>query len=317
MPTARPSIVASVRDRCLMAAHEMVAVLGRHRLQASRSALTDEIVADLRAEGVHVTSVDRLLGPAAAAACREAIAAAGMLVADRGTGPRVRWRRSSASIDLAHEELLARLPALFLLGLDDALLAVAEHYLRMPAAYHGAVLRHSPVDGRQVGPRRWHRDAEDFHVLRSVLYLNDVDEDGGPFEYLPRGLQGRASRALAADGMCSDDQLAAHVPRERWKRCIGPAGTLVIADTAQVFHHESLQRRAPRSVVMMGHASRRPWHPALAQAHFPAHEHAAALARIVPADRRAHVFDWRQPDVARPEGTSESVSTILGDALSG
>jgi hypothetical protein len=314
--STRPSIVASVRDRCLLAAHEMVAVLGRHRLQASRSALTDEIVADLRAEGVHVTTVDRLLGPDAAA-LREAIAVAGRLVADRGTGPRVRWHRASASIDLAHEELLTRLPALFMLGLDDALLAVAEHYLRVPVAYHGAVLRHSPVDGRQVGPRRWHRDAEDFHVLRSVLYLNDVGEDGGPFEYLPRGLQARASRALAADGMCSDDELAAHVPRERWKRCTGPAGTLVIADTAQVFHHESLQRRAPRSVVMMGHASRRPWHPALAQAHFPVHAHAAALARLVPADRRAHVFDWRRPELARPEDATDPVSTILGDALSG
>lgn len=317
MSTARPSIVASVRDRCLMAAHEMVAVLGRHRLQASRNALTDEIVADLRAEGVHVTSVERLLGPTAAAACREAIAAAGTLVADRGTGPRVRWRRSSASIDLAHEELLARLPALFMLGLDDALLAVAEHYLGVPVAYHGAVLRHSAVDGRQVGPRRWHRDAEDFHVLRSVLYLNDVDADGGPFEYLPRGLQARAARALAADGMCSDDQLAAHVPREHWKRCTGAAGTLVIADTAQVFHHESLQRRTPRSVVMMGHASRRPWHPALAQAHFPAYEHAAALERLVPPALHAHVFDWRRTDIARPDGFSEQVTTILGDALSG
>lgn len=316
MSPARPSIIASVRDRCQLAAHEMAAVLGRHRLRASHGVPTDEIVADLRTQGVHVTSIERLLGPGAPA-FRETIAAAQALVAQRGRGPRPRWQRSAASIDLAPEDLLARLPALFMLGLDAALLAVAEHYLGVPVAYHGAVLRHSPVDGRVVGPRRWHRDAEDFHVLRTVLYLNDVDDDGGPFEYLPRALKARASRALGPDGMCGDDALAAHVPRALWKRHTGPAGTLVIADSAQVFHHESLQRAAPRSVLMLGHASRRPWHPALAQAHFPAQAHAAALARLVPPRQHPLVFGWRQPGLAAPEPAAEPVTTILGDALIG
>lgn len=314
MSHPRPSIVTSLRDRYRMAAHEMGAALGRRRLRSGRSALTDEIVADLRTEGVHVTTVDRLFGPSAPT-YRAAIAAAGELVAGRGTGAPVRWHRSTASIDLDHQELLGRLPELFMLGLDAALLAVAEHYLGLPVGYHGAVLRHSPVDGRQVGPRRWHRDAEDFHVLRTVLYLNDVDEDGGPFEYLPRRLASLGGRALAADGMCSDEQLAAHVPREHWKRCAGPAGTLVIADSAQVFHHESLQRGSARSVLMIGHASSRPRHPALAQAHFPAHEHAETLARLVPPPQHPLVFGWRQSDLVLPAGGVEAVTTILGDVI--
>ena len=316
MSHPRPSIIVSLRDRTLLAAHEMAAALGRRRLRSRRSALTDEVIADLRSEGVHVTTVERLFGPSAAAV-RAAIADAATLVTGRGTGARVRWHRSTASIDLDHEELLARLPGLFMLGLDAALLAVAEQYLGLPVAYHGSVLRHSPVDGRQVGPRRWHRDAEDFHVLRTVVYLNDVDEDGGPFEYLPRRLAARAGRALAADGMCSDEQLAAHVPRDLWKRCTGPAGTVVIADSAKVFHHESLQRGSARSVLMVGHASSRPRHPALAQAHFPAHEHAAALARLVPPQQQPLVFGWRRPGLVLPAGASEPVTTILGDVMAG
>jgi len=294
----------------------MGAALGRRRLRAGRSASCDEVLADLRSEGVHVTSVERLFGPSAPA-CRAAIATAAAMIADRGTGARVRWHRSTASIDLDHEELLARLPGLFMLGLDAALLGIAEQYLGLPVAYHGAVLRHSPVDGRQVGPRRWHRDAEDYHVLRTVIYLNDVDDDGGPFEYLPRRLAARAVRALAEDGMCSDDQLAAHVSPEQWKRCTGPAGTVVIADSAQVFHHESLQRGSARSVVMIGHASRHPRDPALAQAHFPADDHAAALARLVPPHQHAHVLGWRRPGLAPPAGAAEPVTTILGDVMPG
>lgn len=316
MAIHRAPIAASVQNAWLKALQAADAALARSRLREERSALTDEVVAALGTEGVYVTSVERLLGPAAPAFL-DAIATARALVSERGPGQRVRWRRSTASIDLAHEELLTRLPALYLFGLDATLLAIAEQYLRVPVAYHGAVLRHSPVDGRQVGPRRWHRDAEDFHVLRTVLYLSDVTEAGGPFEYVPRSLQSQAGRAVGSIGMCTDERMATQVPRARWKRVVGPAGTIVIADSAQVFHHESLQRDAPRTVLMMGHASRRPRSPVLSQAHFPVQQHAVTLDALVPAALRPYVFDWRRQDVALPESATEAPTTVMGDFMPG
>ena len=301
--------------RLLKASHGLESAFAPRQLRRSPGALAEEAIAALRTEGVWVTTVERLLGPAAPA-CRETMAAATALLARSGAGDDAHWHRSAASTDLAHGDLLARLPGLFLFGLQSPLLAIANHYLRVPVAYHGAVLRHSLVDGRQVGPRRWHRDAEDFHVLRTVLYLNDVTEEGGPFEYVPRPLQSAAERALSDDGMCSDDEMAARVPRAQWKRCIGPAGTVVIADSAQVFHHESLQRNAERSVVMMGHSSRRPRHPELAKAHFPAHRHCAALARLVPPDLQPYVFGWRELEVPAA-GCTDPATTVLGDFLPG
>jgi len=312
----RAPVAATLHGVWLKALQAADAARARRRLRQGGTALTDEIVHALDTEGVHVTTLDRLLGPAAAGFL-EAVAAARALVTDRATGACVRWHRSAASIDLDHEELLARLPALFMLGLDATMLAVAEQYLRVPVAYHGAVFRHSPVDGRQVGPRRWHRDAEDFHVLRSVLYLSDVTEGSGPFEYVPRGLQARANAAVAQTGMCSDDQMEAHVPRALWKRVVGPAGTIVIADSAQVFHHESLQRDTPRSVLMVGHASRRPRNPTLAQAHFPVHRHGAALSQLVPAALHPVVFDWRRPELALPDANPDPATTVLGDFMPG
>ena len=298
----------------------MDALQVRRRLDERRSAITDEATAALRFEGVWVTSVDRLLGDDTPT-LRAAIASAAALAAECATTARVRWRRGHSSTDLAHGELLARLPALYMLGLNETLLSIAEQYLRVPAAYHGAVLRHSHVDGRQVGPRRWHRDAEDFHVLRSVLYLNDVDDDGGPFEYVPRTLQAQARRAMEEDGMCSDARMAACVPPERWKQCTGAAGTLVIADSAQVFHHESLQRGSPRTVLMMGHSSRRPRGRTLAQAHFPVHRHAATLAHLVPPTQHPHVFGWRRAETPGAETAGVPpdmpVTTIAGDFFAG
>ncbi len=290
---------ARLRNQCLKASQQVQALLARSRLEASRSAITDEAIASLRHEGVYLATVERLLG-GLAPACRDAMAEAQALSQAAEAQGGATWQSNGASTDLAPGELLARLPALFLFGLNATVLSIAEQYLRVPVAYHGAVLRHSLVDGNAVGPRLWHRDAEDFHVLRTVLYLNDVAEDGGPFEYVPRHARFADPQASSCGQQCSDDAMAALVPREHWKRCVGPSGTVVMADSARVFHHESLQRGADRLVVMMGHASRRPKDRALAESHFPAHRHLDALAAVVRPEHQAHVFGWRGLETPGP-----------------
>jgi hypothetical protein len=299
----RPSISERVRDHLLAASQQLATALAAPAPRLQGHAIAAEVIQALRTDGVYVTTVERLLGEAAPA-CRDAMADAQALVHRLKQGHGAHWRSAGASTDLAHGELLDRLPALFMFGLHDTMLSVAEQYLRLPVAYHGAVLRHSMVDGRAVGPRRWHRDAEDFHVLRTVLYLNDVDEDGGPFEYVPRTFLAEATHAAGDGGMFSDDEFAARVPRHRWKRCTGPAGTVVIADSARVFHHESLQRGADRTVVTLGHSSRWPRRRQLAMLHFPVDQHATALSRLVAREHHPHVFGWRQLAVPPPDPTT-------------
>ena len=303
MSPRRPSISERVRDHLLEASQRLATALAPPAPRRHDPAIVAEVLQALRTDGVYVTTVERLLGDAAPA-CRDAMADAAALVDGLKQGQGAPWRAASASTDLAHGELLDRLPALFMFGLHDTMLSIAERYLRLPVAYHGAVLRHSRVDGRAVGPRRWHRDAEDFHMLRTVLYLNDVNDDGGPFEYVPRTFLVEATQAAGDRGMFSDDEFAARVPRQRWKRCIGPAGTVVIADTARVFHHESLQRNTDRTVVTMGHSSRRPRRQQLAMLHFPVAQHATALARLVAPEHHPHVFGWRQLAVPPLEPTT-------------
>ena len=299
MSTYPPRMTARLRRQCVKASQQLQSLLARSRLEAGRNAITDEAIASLRTEGVYVSSVERLLG-VAAPAYREAMALAAAMLQPARAPAGATWHPRGASTDLAPGDLLAHLPALFLFGLNTTVLSIAEQYLRLPVAYHGAVLRHSLVDGNAVGPRLWHRDAEDRHVLRSVVYLNDVDEDGGPFEYVPRRNLPADAKALASVGQRSDAEMAALVPRDLWKRCVGPAGTVVLADSAQVFHHESLQRGSGRSVVMMGHASRRPLDRELAESHFPVHLHLPALARITRPEHHAHVFGWRGLEPALP-----------------
>jgi hypothetical protein len=256
--------------------------------------LEAQIIADLAVEGVHVTTVERLL-PHMADDIRGAFTSAEQILREDGgvREGRSLWSRASTSTDLRADVLLTRLPVLYTLGLEPHLLTLVHHYLRLPVAYHGAVVRHSLVDGAGAGPRLWHMDAEDFHVFRMVIYMNDVLPGGGPFEYIPRSL-GVTYKSFDRPDQLTNERMRAVVPEKFWKRVYGPAGTVVIADTARTFHHESLQTERARSVVMIGYSSRRPKAMELAMAHFPVEKVRPILTSMVPSANYEHVFNWRR-----------------------
>ena len=278
-----------------------------HRLQSltylgawSSSGIQEaKVIDDLEYEGVHVTSIDAWFGDAAPL-IRKTFSTAAELSRESSEAASGAWTRRESSTDLRAEVLLKQAPALYLLGLDNGLLSLVHRYLKLPVAYHGAVVRRSMVDGTGAGTRLWHQDAEDFHVFRLLVYMNDVTPGGGPFEYIPRHL-GPSSRDISCGTYTlTNEQMREIVAPERWKRVYGPAGTIVIADTAQVFHHESLQTHRERIVTMIGYSSRRPRGLQLAMRHFPAESLAEILKSVVPPAKQAHVFDWRRAAAMQP-----------------
>lgn len=296
---------SKARRRLLEATHHLESFVVRRRLIGHPTISQSQILADLGTEGVHVTTIDKLLPESAPALERSFRLALELLrEAPLKEPPRV-WRRGSASNDLRADVVLDMVPELYLLGLDAGVLRLVQQYLRLPVAYHGAVIRHSLVDGVGAGPRLWHQDEEDFHVVRMVVYLNDVTVGGGPFEYIPRSLGVSYKQFAGFESELTDDRMRQIVPRERWKRVYGAAGTVVLCDTARVFHHESLQTERDRAVIMIGYSSRRPSCVVTAMAHFPAEQVEETLRRIVPAANYPHVFGWRKPAYA-PKLPAES-----------
>jgi len=83
----------------------------------------------------------------------------------------------------------------------------------------------------------WHRDREDFYILKVFIYLRDVGPGAGPFRYAVGTHRGRDRRLLpgrTSEGVISrttDSELAAVVPPDRWSDVLGPRGTVVLADT--------------------------------------------------------------------------------------
>jgi hypothetical protein len=286
---------SKVSRRLLEATHQLESLVVRRRLNGRMTVRQSEILSDLRSEGVHVTTVDQLLPSDSAASWDRSFRLARNLLLEAPLKePSRLWRRGSASNDLRADVMLDMVPELYLLGLDPGILALVQQYLCLPVAYHGAVIRHSLVDGVGAGPRLWHQDEEDFHVVRMVVYLNDVTLGGGPFEYIPRSLGIRYKQFTGCENEITDERMRQVVPLERWKRVYGAAGTVVLCDTAQVFHHESLQTERDRAVIMIGYSSRRPKSMVTSMGHFPAEEVEETLRRIVPTANYPHVFAWRK-----------------------
>ena len=41
-----------------------------------------------------------------------------------------------------------------------------------------------PNAKKRVASQRWHRDPDDDHIVKMFIYLSDVAEEAGPFEYV-------------------------------------------------------------------------------------------------------------------------------------
>ena len=106
-----------------------------------------------------------------------------------------------------------------------------------------------PGASARVASQRWHRDAEDEHVVKVFVYFSGVDEEAGPFEYVQRSAAGGELGELWswADGLRypPPDEFEAAVPMADRLTLTGPAGTMIICDTGG-FHRGGFARRKAR-----------------------------------------------------------------------
>jgi len=101
----------------------------------------------------------------------------------------------------------------------------------------------------RLASQRWHRDPEDEQVVKVFLYLSDVDDGAGPFEYIRGSARGGRYGELwpHRDGVFypPQDELAREIPPEDRVTLTRPAGTLIFADTGG-FHRGGFSRTKPR-----------------------------------------------------------------------
>ena len=135
------------------------------------------------------------------------------------------------------------------LGDDDAwfsvcasrrMLDVANTYLGLLSKLEYVDMWYSvpqPVDKDRVSSQRWHRDFNDKHLLKAFLYLVDVDEETGPFQFVP-GSQAGGRYADAwpwrplGENYPPEDELEKRIPQDGVRTFTGPKGTLLFCNTS-------------------------------------------------------------------------------------
>ncbi len=180
-------------------------------------------------------------------------------------------------------------PEIFLWGMNTTLLDLVENYVQLPVYYHGVSVRREVADGRATDVRQWHIDPEDRRMCRIIIYLNDVDAGGGPFQFIERRHTIEAAKRLGyQSGFVADDRMATCVPRSDWREMTGPKGHAVIADTCRIFHRAQAPLLRDRYSATFSYTSTRPikWYPrdvlpASTRAYLQRHASERQLAALV------------------------------------
>ena len=149
------------------------------------------------------------------------------------------------------------------LGLDKKLLGIVSSYLGLFPQLHaiGAWLNF-PTQDEAKETQLFHRDPEDAKIIKVFIYLNDVDENCGPFTYIPGTHPFGSAAAKRPEHMSgiriSDEDMNAVLPREAWLQCTGPANTMILADTVG-YHRGQKPKNRNRILITFTYTSGKPF----------------------------------------------------------
>ena len=148
------------------------------------------------------------------------------------------------------------------LALDKKLLETVSLYLGLWPRLHaiGAWLNF-PTDGDASEAQLWHRDPEDLRLVKVFIYLNDVNEDRGPFCYIPRTHPFSEGAAIVPhhndNKRITDEEMRSAFSSDNWLTCTGPAKTLILADTVG-YHRGGKPNKGTRILVTFTYTSGTP-----------------------------------------------------------
>ena len=252
------------------------------------------IVRALKQDGVTATSLDALGLASSPTMFRDAKVLSTKL-AERSRSPSDGGR---PILTASAEDLLAS-REIFQWGLNDPLLDLVEAYLGGPCAYDGLEYYYSKADGRETSTRIWHRDREDVRTLKIALYVNDVDEEGGPFQIVDPEFQRAVDSQLSWRYASVSDAKLQDMARRHddtgkptLRSLTGAAGTVFFVDTARCHHRGKPPTLRDRSAIYFSYFSRTPKHPYFCERSGLSRTQLIEIAEQLPERQRAAVL-WR------------------------
>jgi hypothetical protein len=144
---------------------------------------------------------------------------------------------------------------------SDEILYIASNYLGgVPTLLSIDLLRSDPRDNtfeeKYLGSQNWHLDNVTRPFMRIFVYMNDVNEETGPFTIITKKLTkfiekntGYGSFYKSLD--LSDEELYSCVSHDETVKALGSKGTVVFGDPCSCFHFGSRAKSKPRLVFSL------------------------------------------------------------------
>jgi hypothetical protein len=222
-----------------------------------------KLVNTLKQEGIVITSLEELNIASTASVLT---AAEKVLPTLRNTLP---THKEEFAIHASSTQIVAY-PELFFWGLENKLLDIAENYIGLPISYHGLYFRKDLANNVKLKSRLWHIDTEDRCLFKIIVYLNDVNESGGPFQYISKPLTNLLSSSLLyKHGYLQDKTVESIIPQSECISCTGAAGTVILVDTACIFHRGKVPENNDRFTLFYDYSSREPKYPYYCKSSLP------------------------------------------------
>ncbi len=148
-------------------------------------------------------------------------------------------------------------------ALDKKLLEIVSSYLGLwPCLHSVAAWLNYPTDAAPETSQLWHRDPEDLKLIKAFIYLVDVDEQCGPFTYIPRthpfGAEAASAQRLEKKKRIADDRMMRAFPPQSWQVCTGSANTMILADTLG-YHRGGKPTAGRRTLITFTYTSGSPF----------------------------------------------------------
>lgn len=250
----------------------------------------DRIIVDsLKQKGICITTLDYLGIPST----NEFVEAVNQLMEEI---TKISEKRTAKFAIESNFEQLLKYPEIFSWGLEDRLISIVSNYLGTPLAYDTFMAHLSLDNGKETATRRWHLDNEDRKVIKIIIYFNDVDEDGGPFQYMHPEISSLLLKKVKDKyKFFQNQEIEELIPNHQkdWLTTYtGKTGTVIIVDTAHSYHRGKPPTKYARRAVTFGYLSRRPHQPFRAGRNLLSREELSLLAAKLPPEKQACVY-WQ------------------------
>lgn len=247
------------------------------------------IIESLKQQGIYITTLESLEIPGT----KEFVEAVNRLMTEI---TKIAEKKSSKFAIESNLEQILKYPEIFTWGLEDRLISIVSNYIGAPIAYDTFMAHLSLNNGKETATRRWHIDNEDRKVIKIIIYFNDVDDDGGPFQYMRPEISSLLLKKVKDKyKFFHHQEIEELIPNHQqdWLTTYtGKAGTVIIVDTAHSYHRGKPPTKYSRHAVTFGYLSRRPHQPFRAGRNLLSREELSLIAAKLPPEKQACVY-WQ------------------------